>query len=249
MTNPVRSAKAVLFDLDGTLYRLAPMRRRMLFELLRWGATHPFAFPRLMGQLKEFRSAREGLRDFSADGEALAEVQYTVPADRLGVSPEGLRELVQEWMFDRPLPFLQAAAWPGMREVLLDLKASGKRLGVFSDYDPDRKLEALGVRDLFDVTLAATDPEVNRFKPHPRGFLVGAERLGLAPADVVYVGDRADVDGAGAAAAGMASVIITGGVGEDPRSLRIDGFAALADLFSAPHNGPANGEGPKREAR
>jgi FMN phosphatase YigB (HAD superfamily) len=120
---------------------------------------------------------------------------------------------------------------------------------VFSDYDPDRKLDALGVRDLFDVTLAATDPEVNRFKPHPRGFLVGAARLGVEPSEVLYVGDRADVDGAGAAAAGMSSVIITGGVGEDPRSVRIDGFGRLRALFSAPQIGPNEGGGPRSEPR
>lgn len=234
MTDLMRSSKAVLFDLDGTLYRLAPMRRRMLLELLRWGAAHPLAFPGVMAQLREFRRAREGLRGFAEDEQSLADVQFDVPASRLGVAPEDLRDLVQEWMFERPLPFLGRAAWPGLREVLLELRSAGKRLGVFSDYDPDRKLEALGVRDLFDVALAATDPEVNRFKPHPQGFLVGAERLGVAPSEVLYVGDRAEVDGAGAAAAGMASVIIAGGVGEDPRSPRIDSLRGLLGLISSP---------------
>lgn len=234
MTDALGSTKAVLFDLDGTLYRLAPMRRRMLLELLRWGAVHPLAFPGLMGRLREFRTAREGLRDFARDDQSLDEVQYEVPASRLGISPDELRGLVQEWMFERPLPFLARAAWPGLREILVGLRSTGRPLGVFSDYDPDRKLEALGVRDLFDVTLAATDAEVNRFKPDPRGFIVGAERLGVDPCDVLYVGDRAEVDGAGATAAGMASVIITGRVGEDPRSRRIDGLAGLSGLFSAP---------------
>ncbi len=249
MTDALRSSKAILFDLDGTLYRLAPMRRRMLLELLRWGAFHPLAFPRLMGRLREFRTAREGLRDFARDDQSLDEVQYEVPASRLGVSPDELRGLVQEWMFERPLPFLGRAAWPGLREILAELRSTGRPLGVFSDYDPDRKLEALGVRDLFDVTLAATDPEVNRFKPHPRGFLVGAARLGVEPSEVLYVGDRADVDGAGAAAAGMSSVIITGGVGEDPRSVRIDGFGRLRALVSAPQIGPNEGGGPRSEPR
>ncbi len=221
MTSPFSDAEAVLFDLDGTLYRLAPMRRRMLFELVRWGATHPVAFPRLMGCLREFRAAREELRGFADPDRALAEVQYEVPAERLGVGPEELRGMVEEWMFERPLPFLAGAAWPGLREVLLQLKASGRRLGVFSDYAPDRKLKALGVRDLFDVAISATDLEVNRFKPHPRGFAVGAERLGVAPGNAVYVGDRGDVDGAGAAAAGMPSVILGGGQQEGPRSIRI----------------------------
>uniref|UniRef100_UPI00263507C2 hypothetical protein n=1 Tax=uncultured Lentibacter sp. TaxID=1659309 RepID=UPI00263507C2 len=76
MTDALRSTKAVLFDLDGTLYRLAPMRRRMLLELLRWGAVHPFAFPRLMARLREFRTAREELRDFAGDDQPLDKVQY-----------------------------------------------------------------------------------------------------------------------------------------------------------------------------
>lgn len=231
MSHPLRGASAVLFDLDGTLYRLAPMRRRMLLELLRWGAGHPLAFPGLMRSLREFRSAREGLRGFADDDRALADVQFEVPAQQLGTSPDELRQVVDEWMFARPLPFLQAAAWPGLREVLLELKGAGKRLGVFSDYAPDQKLAALGVQDLFDVTLAATDPEVNRFKPDPRGFVVGSERLGMEPSEVVYVGDRADVDGAGAAAAGMPSVILAGADREDPRSARIDSFLGLRGLI------------------
>lgn len=226
----LREAPAVLFDLDGTLYRLGPMRRRMMFELTRWGLGHPLAFPRLMGALREFRSAREELRGFAEDGQALAEVQYELPAGRLGMSPEELQGLVEEWMFARPLPFLAQSAWPGLRDVLLELRGAGKRLGVFSDYAPDQKLEALGVRDLFDVTLAATDPAVNRFKPDPRGFIVGAERLGVAPGEAVYVGDREDVDGAGAAAAGMSHVMVGGAAREDPRLARIDSFAALRGL-------------------
>lgn len=227
MTPLLRDASAVLFDLDGTLYRLEPMRRRMLLELLRWGARHPLRFPRLMGRLKAFRSAREELRAFSEDGRRLEDVQYEVPAGQLGVAPEELRRDVVEWMFERPLPLLGGAAWPGLREVLLELRGAGKRLGVFSDYSPDAKLEALGVRDLFDVTLAATDPEVNRFKPHPAGFLEGARRLGADAGDVVYVGDRSDVDAAGAAAAGMGCVILGGGLGEDPRTARIDSLQGL----------------------
>ena len=115
--------------------------------------------------------------------------------------------------------------------MLTELRAAGKRLGVFSDYAPDAKLEALGVRDLFDVTLAATDPGVNRFKPDPAGFLEGARLLGAPAAEVVYVGDRADVDGEGAAAAGMRSVILSGEVREDPRSSRIDGLLTLRRLL------------------
>jgi putative hydrolase of the HAD superfamily len=49
---------------------------------------------------------------------------------------------------------------------------------------------------------------VNAFKPHPRGFLAACEGWGWSPHEVVYVGDRCEVDAMGAAAAGMPCVII-----------------------------------------
>jgi FMN phosphatase YigB (HAD superfamily) len=58
------------------------------------------------------------------------------------------------------------------------------------------------------VALCATDATVNALKPHPRGFLQACAALGLRPADVLYVGDRPDVDLAGARAAGMACALI-----------------------------------------
>ena len=59
--------------------------------------------------------------------------QYEVPASRLGVSAGELRGLVKEWMFERPLPFLEQAARPGLREILVELRSTGRPLGVFSD--------------------------------------------------------------------------------------------------------------------
>ena len=84
----------------------------------------------------------------------------------------------------------------------------GLRLGALSDYPATRKLEALGVADRFDVVLSAQDPRVHAFKPSPKGLLVALEELGAAPGDALYVGDREDVDGAAARAAGMRYVII-----------------------------------------
>jgi FMN phosphatase YigB (HAD superfamily) len=63
------------------------------------------------------------------------------------------------------------------------------------------------------VILCATDPDVGALKPHPRGFERASARWRLDPAEVLFVGDRIDVDAAGAAAAGMPCVII----GDEPR--------------------------------
>jgi len=208
MPKPPRTPKAVLFDLDGTLYDQRPMRRAMLMELARAPLRGPLRALRTARHLRTFRHAREELRELCDTADSLDAVQYEVPAERLGESAADVRATVEEWMFARPLRHLPRCAWPSLRGTLESLRGRGLALGVFSDYPPAAKLDALGIGDLFDVAIAATDRSVNAFKPHPRGFLVGAERLGHDPRDVLYVGDRVDVDALGAAAAGMQCVIL-----------------------------------------
>jgi FMN phosphatase YigB (HAD superfamily) len=80
---------------------------------------------------------------------------------------------------------------------------------VFSDYPGDQKLRALNLSG-FNIwpVLCATDPQVNAFKPHPKGFLRACGLWTLAPDEVLYVGDRYEIDAVGAAAAGMPCAII-----------------------------------------
>jgi putative hydrolase of the HAD superfamily len=80
---------------------------------------------------------------------------------------------------------------------------------VFSDYPAEDKLRALGLGDHFDVVVSAVDPDVGAFKPDARGFLVAAGRWNLQAGEVLYVGDRPDVDARGAAAAGMPCAVLT----------------------------------------
>lgn len=200
---PFPLLRAVVFDLDGTLYRQAPLRRRMLVELALAPLSGPARALRVTRVLKAFREDRERLRELGRGSEPLATLQYERPAAQLGVTPESVRDAVQHWMFERPLRHLARCARPRLDESLARLARADLCLGVFSDYPVDAKLTALGVRERFTVRFDATDPEVNALKPHPRGFEVAAARLGVAPAETLYVGDRMDVDVLGARAAGM----------------------------------------------
>ena len=207
---------AVLFDLDGTLYDQSPLRRTMLVELMRHAARSPRAGRRILRRLRQFRQTRENLRALGDSAPSLEEVQYSEPAAQIGEDPAALRDTVIEWMHRRPLEHLERFAKPKLAATLERLERVGLDLGVFSDYPPSAKLEALGVAGRFPVQLSATDPGINAFKPHPKGFLVGAKALGGGPSDVVYVGDRDDVDAGGADAAGMRCVVI----GKAPKLLR-----------------------------
>lgn len=210
------TVKAVLFDLDGTLYDPQPLRARMLAALLWRVARGPVSGMKVLRTLRLFRRMREDLRSLGDSAPSLDDVQYEEPGRVLGYPAEFVRATVRIWMFTKPLPLVGANGWPQLRETLLALRREGLSLGVFSDYPPKEKLEALGVDDLFDTALAATDPAVNAFKPHPAGFIAGAKALGADPREVLYVGDRFEVDGAGAEAAGMPCLILQPGGAESP---------------------------------
>ena len=206
---PDRPLRAILFDLDGTLYEQPPLRWRMLRELAWTPLTHgPRAAHRLASILKSFRRQREGLREIEAADTPLVHLQYQVVADELGVDVNEVLRVVEDWMFSRPLRHLRAHRRAGLGAFLREARQRALGLGVFSDYPVERKLEALGLQETFDCQVDATDPSVDAFKPDPRGFLVCAERLNVEPEEVLYVGDRADVDAEGARRAGMRSVVL-----------------------------------------
>jgi FMN phosphatase YigB (HAD superfamily) len=201
--------RAVLFDLDGTLYCQAPLRAAMAVELSSVPAWRgPAVARRTWHILRTFRRTREQLRAASNRTAALEELQYTAAAEKCGVDPDVVRGVVDEWMFRRPLRYLPAVRRRGSREALSGLRAQGVLVGVFSDYPTRAKLCALGLDALVSLQLCATDSEIDAFKPQPRGFLAACERWGIAPDRVAYVGDRPEVDAAGASAAGMACLIV-----------------------------------------
>jgi putative hydrolase of the HAD superfamily len=202
-TGPIR---AVLFDLDGTLYRQRQMRALMAAELGMLAISRPLRAPVIWRVLSEFRKAQESLRLAPTDRQTAD--QFTIAAGRTGMPVDEVEAIVAEWMVDRPLKYLPRCRAEGIVPLLDFLSRLDVKLGVLSDYPADRKLKALGIGGRFSVVLCASDPEVGRFKPDPRGFLAAAAQWHLDPSEVLVVGDRPDADAAGAAAAGMPCVIV-----------------------------------------
>jgi FMN phosphatase YigB (HAD superfamily) len=202
--------RAVLFDVDGTLYHQPLLRLVMAGELgvAPWFRYAPWNVPRLWRMLSTFRRVREELRALGRPDEPLARLQYTRAAERAGVSVSDMEAAVEEWIYRRPLKHLPRAVRRGMADVLTGLDARGLRVGVFSDYPVAEKLQAMGLRARMSLEVDATAEAVNAFKPHPRGLEVACEGWGLAPGDVLYVGDRAEVDARGAALVGMPCAIV-----------------------------------------
>jgi len=103
-------------------------------------------------------------------------------------------------------------AWRGYDDVvpaLGALRAAGHRLGVLtngSERQQRAKLRALDLIDLVGPVFTAEG--VGAPKPDPRAFLAACAGLGVAPEEVLYVGDEHGTDVLGARGAGLSAVLL-----------------------------------------
>lgn len=103
-------------------------------------------------------------------------------------------------------------------------------------------LAAVGIDAHFAFNLSACQHGVP--KPDPGIFHAACARLGLAPHDVLHVGDHPHIDVAGAAAAGLRTCWIDRGDHAwpddlPPADLHVHTLTALADWLDAPPEDPA----------
>jgi HAD superfamily hydrolase (TIGR01549 family) len=231
--DPARRVRAVLFDLDGTLYRQKPMRGLMALELAALAFSRPLQAPICWRVLSEFRRAQETLRRQGRDWGAVGQLELA--AQQTGRPVEQVEAIVSEWMMERPLKYLRRCRADGLLPLLDFLNQRVIKVGVLSDYPAELKLKALGIGGRFSVVLCASAPEIGAFKPNPRGFLAAAARWQVDPAEVLVVGDRPDADAAGAAAAGMPCVIIGTRKHSSGDFLLLNSLERLRDVLDDDH--------------
>lgn len=180
----------VLFDLDGTVVDTRELIRQ----------SHRHAVTTVLG------------RDMPDDellanvGRPLVEQMAAFDADRA----DDLLQAQRAWNHAHTAELI--APYPGVDQLLADLKAAGCRTGVVtSKAGPTVQLafDALPqVAQHIDVLVAVEDTPVH--KPAPDPVLRGLQLLGAAPDDACYVGD-APFDIASGRGAGVTTVGVTWG--------------------------------------
>jgi putative hydrolase of the HAD superfamily len=118
---------------------------------------------------------------------------------------------------------------PDAVAVLAGLRRRGLRTAVVSDcwYELPELLPGQPVSALLDARVYSV--RVGRCKPHPAMFLEACGRLGVAPAECLYVGDGGSQELSGAAAVGMGAIRLAAPDLADHLTFRPDsGFQGLS---------------------
>ena len=184
--------KAIIFDLDGTLYDKSGLARRLVLSQLRKGC---------LWMLKREREVRKELRGVHYENE---EAFYNAFFARF---PR--QELARRWYFETYMPDMvrilrrhyRTAPW--VETVIAEWRTRGRKVVVFSDYGCVReKLQAIGFNlDWADALFEA--PALGGLKPCKESFEKICRAIDLQPEECLMVGDREDTDGDGARSVGI----------------------------------------------
>ncbi|MGP4001109.1 HAD family hydrolase [Streptomyces sp. 8N706] len=226
--------KGVLFDFSGTLFRVEPADSWLRTVLDRAGTAVPEDELLHWAQRLEWAGALPGglsprmvpphLAQLWADRDRSAELHRA--------AYEGLaREARLPWpqlygpLYDRHREPAAWAPYPDASEVLGELRARGAGVAVVSNIGWDLRpvFRTHGLDASVDAYALSYEHGVQ--KPDPRLFRVACDALGLAPEDVVMVGDDRRAD-AGAAGLGCAVHLVD----HLPAAERPDALRPVLDL-------------------
>lgn len=198
--------RAVIFDLDDTLYDFSTMHRLGLQRMAAGGAER-FGLPEEI--------FLDGYRE--ADRQLKQEQPYTAAChNRILILQRMLERLGLPSMGENPLT-LYECYWgtflqqiqprPGAVELLEELRRRDIRVGICTDmtaHIQHRKLAALGLTKWIDCMVTSEEAGVE--KPQRRIFQMCLRKLGVEASDSMMVGDSFERDIGGGYAAGLAPV-------------------------------------------
>jgi len=188
--------KGIIFDLDGTLYRMRWYMRPFLTVML---FPNSMRLPRFL----KIRGTYAGV-DLSTSGELYKEiVKKLAPIER--TSEDKLLYWIDKHFYKAfvNVMFFLKNSRPNVNKTLQMLKQHGFKLAVLSDYDriPER-LDKLNI-DKSAFTILTSSESYGALKPSPLPFRNIADTWNLDPSEILVIGDRDDTDGEGARCAGM----------------------------------------------
>lgn len=190
--------KAVIFDVDGTLYNLSKMHRYIFWEMLKYYIVRPCKYLEIF-IVYNYRKERERLAHSSANN--IAERQYDNVAKKLKLDKSKVIQVIDFWMNKKPLEYIEKCLNIEIKELIDQLRLMGVLIVYFSDYDPTEKVKRLDLK--YDYFFCSCDREIDALKPSTKGLSYILEKLRLNANQCLLVGDRDDKEGLMAREIGM----------------------------------------------
>ena len=189
-----KNLKAIIFDLDGTLYESRHFPLRLILS-----------DPLHICMLAAERRCRKQLCDRHFDK---ASDYYDALFSLMGKGSAERAERCKRWFYGTYMPLQvriirdKFCPRPQLREFISDLRARGLKIAVLSDYCfTAEKLAAIGLSEA-DFDAVWESPALGGLKPREEVFLNACKALGAAPSETLMIGDKATKDG-GALRAGL----------------------------------------------
>ena len=194
--------KAVIFDLDNTLYNFDAANEFGIRALAAY--TEPvfgWDYPKMKDLYEESREKlTERMGDVGSAHNRLLRFQNLLEEKKLPLHPHALEMAKAYWrgVLDNMAPS------PGAREIMEELRRMGVRIGLGTDmtaYMQYEKLIRLGLMEYMDFIVSSE--EAGTDKPGNAFFMLCARKAGCLPGECLFIGDNIVRDYGGAAAAGM----------------------------------------------
>ena len=184
--------KAVIFDIDGTLYRSREYVEQLVDAMC------------------------DVISDFLSISPKEARELYQSIRSRIGSISLGLRDIgidrreFYEVLAKKLDPSQTIHPRPELKKMLEKLRSAGFKIGCHTNSGRELAksvLSALGLSpDFFDIVVTSDDAEP---KPMPDGYLKILNQLNLRPEEVLYVGDRWRVEVKPAKGIGMKTALVS----------------------------------------
>lgn len=200
-----KKIKGVIFDVDGTLYDQRRLRFMMLCVLVK----KMFADGNILREIKvlrHFRKVREYLADKEVSG--VSRHQLMMVADRMSIEPQDVADIVEKWIYNKPLDYITACRFPMINSFFEALERQGIKIGIFSDYPIENKMTVLGLHA--DALCYSLEPDIDRLKPQTAGLQKLVKKMGLDSSECLFIGDRESRDGVCARRFGMPFLLCQG---------------------------------------
>lgn len=242
----MQAIRGVAFDLDGTLVDSAPGLTAAVdnalyaLELPQAGEARVITWIGNGADVLMSRALAWSLQERNAQRAAIGK-----PAIDSADIPQEEQAFMLRKLFDRYYAESVkegSVLFPDVAQTLAALHGKGLPLALVTNKPTPfvaPLLEALGIDSYFDVVIGGDD--VKDKKPHPEPLLLVAEKLALAPGELLFVGDSRN-DILAARAAGCCSVGLTYGYNYgEPITLSepdyvFDRFNELLPALGLPHS-------------